>query len=161
MVIIRVGLIINVHYGHWVMLFQMMKSTCWNSYCDNTVVLMRIKWHVGWAWAPWSQPILLSGPVDLTLSHWPTQTRGSINCLWRVVMDLHFGSLGNIFHLSKYWPLRPNILQVPAASSVDYPYDPAWLSPYSQIDCVFFFVFFFRHHSFTLRMSLFFPLFLF
>lgn len=33
---------------------------------------------------------LIRGLVDLTLSHQPTQTRGSINWLWRVVMDLHF-----------------------------------------------------------------------
>ncbi len=33
---------------------------------------------------------LIRGTVDLTLSHRPTQRRGSINCLWRVVMDLHF-----------------------------------------------------------------------
>lgn len=103
---------------------------------------------------------LIRGSVDLTLSHQATQG-GSINWLWRIVMDLHFTmpswtSMKSEKHISLVQILTLETQHTSStSSSFDYLHDLSWLPPYSQFHPMFFFFFFFRHHCFTLWMSLF------
>lgn len=91
---------------------------------------------------------LIRGSVDLTLSHQATQG-GSINWLWRIVMDLHFTmpswtSMKSEKHISLVQILTLETQHTSStSSSFDYLHDLSWLPPYSQFHPMFFFVFLF------------------